>query len=310
MSTYQEYAKWGWPTFPVAGPVYASDKSDYKTWKAPLVNWKEFQNRLPTLDEVNLWEKKWPLAYIGVTTGPFSNLFVIDTDGEKGSESLASLAIPMPITKVSKTQRGFHYFFKWSKRLEGFVTSRNGLFPGLDIKGDGGFIIIPSTGGNRQWVCDEFCAELPDAWYQHLTKAEALPKNWQAKAIAELSLGNRHDTFVRLISSCFNAGWEIESIMAVLQPFAEKHKLDESLEALILDVQQRYFPPVIDKTKARFEEMQNRARELTAKLSGKNPTNTKLDLQDLYDEAASRWVKDSIPWKDSQAAYLALQLIS
>jgi hypothetical protein len=314
MSAYSEYAKWGWATFPVAGPAYASNKDDYKTWKIPLVNWAQFQTRLPTLDEMTLWEKKWPLAYIGVTTGPFSNLFVIDTDGEKGKESLASLKIPIPITKISQTQRGNHFFFKWSKRLEGYVTSRNGLFPGIDIKGHGGYVIIPSAGGNRKWVCEEFCAELPEAWYAHLTKAEALPKNWQATAIAELSAGNRHDTFVRLVSSCFNAGWEVESVMAVLQPFAQKHKLDESLEALILDVQRRYYKETIvndlETKDKRFKEMQDRTREWTGNLHSLNATAMKLhastvhkmmELQEQYDKEAIQWVETEMgPWDKSK----------
>ena len=310
MSTYQEYAKWGWPCFPIAGPAYAKDKEDYSTWKAPLVNWSEFQTRLPTAAEIEGWEKRWPLAWIGCTTGPFSNLFVIDIDGEEGVKSLASLAIPLPITKIAKTQRGHHYFFKWNPKLEGYVTTKSKVRPGIDVRGRGGLVVLPSPQSKRSWVCEEFCAELPEAWYAVLSKDDALPKNWQAKAIAELSSGNRHDTFVQLISSCFRAGWPIESIMAILRPFAAECKLDENLEALILDIQNRYFPVQIDTEKVRFKEMQERTRELTSRLSGKEPTKTRLDLLDLYDDAAVSWVKDSIPWQDSQAAYLALQLIS
>lgn len=314
MGVYEEYAKWGWATFPVAGPVYASNKEDYKTWKIPLVNWAQFQTRLPTLDEVTFWEKKWPLAYVGVTTGPFSNLFVIDTDGEKGKESLASLKIPLPITKISQTQRGHHFFFKWSKRLEGYVTSRNGLFPGIDIKGEGGYVIIPSAGGNRKWVCEEFCAELPEAWYAHLTKSEALPKNWQSKAIAEIKTGNRHDTFVRLISSCFNAGWPVESVMAVLRPFAVEHNLDENLEELILDMQGRYYKETVvnspDVSSARRKEMQEKTRGWISKLHPVDSFSSKLhapilhkmmELQDQYDKEAVQWVeKENGPWNKSR----------
>lgn len=321
MTAYQEYAKWGWSTFPVSGPLYASDPDEYKTWKVPLVDWKVFQNRLPTTEEMASWEKRWPLAYIGATTGPFSNLFVIDTDGEKGKESLASLAIPMPVTKVSQTQRGHHYFFKWSQRLEGFVTSRNGLFPGIDIKGEGGFVIVPAAGGNRYWVCEEFCAELPEAWYQHLTKAEPLPKNWQAKSIANLSEGNRHETFVSLISSCFNAKWPVESIMAILRPFAVESKLDENLEVLILDVQGRYFPQTITNAEtikeSRLSEMQNHTRlwisklppmdELAIKLNS-SAVDKMLNLQDQYDAESVHWVEHetgswalSKPFKTSES---------
>ena len=309
MSTYQEYAKWGWPCFPVAGPAYASDKSDYKTWKAPLVNWSPFQNRLPTLEEVSLWEKKWPLAWLGCTTGPFSNLFVIDIDGEDGIKSLATLAIPLPITKIAKTQRGHHYFFKWNARLDGYVTTKSKVRPGIDVRGRGGFVIIPSPQSKRSWVCEEFCAELLEAWYTVLEKDNALPKNWQSKAIAELSLGNRHDTFVSLISSCFNAKWPVESIMAVLRPFAVESKLDENLEKLILDVKGRYFSP-----EGRSTTMQENTRKAVGAMpifTADQMTHLQKNFPDLvhkafkagdaYDVEAVRWLSLNKTWEGSDA---------
>lgn len=315
MSTYQEYAKWGWPCFPIAGSAYAKNKDDYKTWKTPLVNWAEYQNRLPTPEEISSWEKKWPLAWLGVTTGPFSNLFVIDIDGEAGINSLRDLAIQMPITKIAKTQRGHHYFFKWNPKLSNYITTKSGVRPGIDVRGDGGLIIIPSFHSKRSWVVEEPCAELPEAWYLVLTKSEALPENWQAKAIAEISEGNRHDTFVRLISSCFNAKWPVESIFAVLRPLAKECKLDESLEVLILDSQRRYFKETIinssDVMSLRLEEMKNHTRAWIAKIHPMNSMAMKLhastahkmmELQDQYDKEAVHWVEnETMRWSISNA---------
>jgi hypothetical protein len=309
MSTYQEYAKWGWPCFPISGPAYAKDKEDYKTWKAPLVNWTPYQTRLPNPDEISLWEKKWPLAWIGCTTGPFSNLFVIDIDGEDGVKSLAELAIPLPITKIAKTQRGHHYFFKWNARLAGYVTTKSKVRPGIDVRGRGGLVVLPSPQSKRSWVCEEFCAELPEPWYSVLEKDQALPKNWQAKTIAELSLGNRHDTFVSLISSCFNAKWPVESIMAVLRPFAVECKLDEDLEKLILDIQGRYF-----STEGRLSIMQENTRKAVDSMPLITPDKldtlkkTHPDLiasafkaQDNYDREAIRWLSMDKSWEGSDA---------
>ena len=324
MGTYQEYAKWGWPTFPVAGPAYASNKEDYKTWKAPLVNWGDYQNRLPTSEEIASWEKRWPLAWIGGTTGPFSGIFVVDIDGEKGIQSLKELAIPMSITKIANTKRGHHYFFRWSSRLDNLITSKNGLFPGIDIKGKGGFVILPSFHSKRAWACEELCADLPEAWYRHLSKAEALPQNWRTQSIIELSEGNRHETFVSLISSCFNARWPVESIFAVLRPFAQECKLDESLEELILDVQGRYFKETIVNNESvaslRFKEMQEHTRSMTAKIHPMDemamklhaPTAHKMmELQDQYDIEAIRWVEnEKTPWPKSKPFLLSEEILA
>jgi len=311
MSTYQEYAKWGWPTFPVAGPVYASNKDDYKTWKAPLVDtWKPYQDRLPTAEEIASWEKRWPLAWIGGTTGPFSNIFVIDIDGEKGINSLKELAIPMPITKVAKTQRGHHYFFRWSKRMENIVTSKNGILPGIDIKGKGGFVILPSFHSKRSWACEEFCAELPEAWYSHLLKSSSLkrPAGWRKEALENLNDGNRHDTFMRLTSSLLHARWSKADILMVLRPFADQQKFSNDLEELVDDMIRRYSPEgrliiIQERTRKAVSAMPIITADHLNTLKKTHPDliASAFKAQDAYDREAVRWLSLDKMWEQSDA---------
>lgn len=238
---YRDYIKLGWSVFPVAGPTYADDPAVYKTWKVPLVYWQEFQKRLPTEKEISLWERKWPKAWVGGTTGPLSGFMAIDIDGEKGLASLKSLNSSMPVTRTSKTLRGYHYCFKWSPRMNAYATNTVGILPGIDLRGDGSFIILPSGNPERVWACEEGLAEMPELWYSIMEKSEMKrdAANWRSQAITELSDGNRHDTFVRLAASAMNI-WPLEDALAVLLPTARSAGFENEAKEIIVDVYNRY----------------------------------------------------------------------
>lgn len=84
-------------------------------------------------------------AQIAVVTG--YGFWVLDVDGETGEKSLAELAQNRPIyTAVVRTARGRHYWFKG----EGPRT-RAGIFPGLDTRGRGGYVIAPPSIHESGW---------------------------------------------------------------------------------------------------------------------------------------------------------------
>lgn len=240
--TYQDYLRLGFPVFPVGLD------------KKPLVRWKEFQSRFPTSQEISDWEKKFPNAGIGCPTGPFSKLFVIDVDGEKGLQTQAKLNYPLPITRISKTPRGFHYFFKWHVRMEKYITTISDIQPGIDIRGKGGYVVIPSTKmPDREWKVQEDLAELPEAWYDIIPHASTNgngPLNIADK-IAGLSEGNRHDTFMRLSGKLMSAKLEAQEVIAALMPLAVEQKYESELLDLVADMFKRY--QVIPKTELRLE---------------------------------------------------------
>lgn len=229
--TYRNYLQLGFPVFPV-GP----DKS-------PLVRWKEYQSRFPTEQEISEWEKKFPNAWLGCVTGPFSKLFVIDMDGTEGLKSLATLNYPLPPTRISKTPRGFHYFFRWDVRMEKYITTIADIQPGIDIRGKGGFVIVPSKKKtDREWKMEEPLAELPEQWYDLIPHASANgngPLNIADK-ITGLAEGNRHDTFMRLIGKLMAAKLDPSEVTVTLMPLAVEQKFEQDLLALVKDMFQRY----------------------------------------------------------------------
>lgn len=102
------------------------------------------------------WWQRWPEANIGLAMGPTSGLFAVDIDPRNGGdvtlEDLEREHGRFPDTLIADTGGGgTHYLFRFdqARRLPGKLGK------GIDIKGDGGYIVVePSnhaSGGRYQW---------------------------------------------------------------------------------------------------------------------------------------------------------------
>ncbi|MGM4872900.1 phage/plasmid primase, P4 family [Bradyrhizobium sp. 956_D2_N1_5] len=94
--------------------------------------------------------KKWwianPDANIGIATGRISNLVVVDVDGQEGKESLAELVKTygrLPKTPKVKTGKGLQYYLRLGNKPVGNSAGRLGK--GVDIRGDGGYVVAPGS---------------------------------------------------------------------------------------------------------------------------------------------------------------------
>lgn len=90
----------------------------------------------------------WPLANVGIATGPESDLFVIDVDGEEGKaafDELVKVLGPLPPTVIVETGGGgIHYWFKYPKGYKLRNTAKK-LGNCIDTRGEGGTIIVPPS---------------------------------------------------------------------------------------------------------------------------------------------------------------------
>src|SRR5512146_166177 len=115
--------------------------------KHPLVAWLEFENRCASAREVESWFARWPQANVGIVTGRISGLVVIDLDARHGGEAslcrLESEHGALPSTVAALTGGGGrHLYFA---HPGGRVGNRVGLYPGLDLRGDGGCVVAPPS---------------------------------------------------------------------------------------------------------------------------------------------------------------------
>ena len=103
-------------------------------------------------EQIRTWWKRWPDANIGVPTGAVSGFDVLDIDPRHGgNESLEELErehgkLPETVEAITGGG-GRHILFKH----KGGVRNSAGRLPGLDVRGEGGYIIVaPSTHASGQ----------------------------------------------------------------------------------------------------------------------------------------------------------------
>ena len=107
---------------------------------------------------IGRWWRRWPSANVAIPTGRNSGVLVLDVDpNASGSESLAKLERtcgPLPMTARARTGGGgIHVFFRYPRERE--IRNSAGLLgPGLDVRGEGGYVVVPPsrTQGPYQWV--------------------------------------------------------------------------------------------------------------------------------------------------------------
>lgn len=136
IETAQRYLARGWSVLPLA----ARDKR-------PLVVWEPLQSSRPSAEQVSDWFSRWPDANIGIVTGEISNLIVIDIDPKHGGDvSLDRLERRfgrLPATVEAETGGGGrHVYFAHPGSL---LRNRTGLAQGIDLRGDGGYIVAPPS---------------------------------------------------------------------------------------------------------------------------------------------------------------------
>ena len=125
---------------------------------------------------IDEWWTQWPDAWIGMPTGKPSGIVATDLDlnpGIDGRDAWHDLQVmhgQCPDTlEVLTPSGGAHYWWRWP----GFPikNSASQLGPGVDIRGDGGYIIVPpSPGYEREAESQAAPAEMPQ-WLIDLTVA-------------------------------------------------------------------------------------------------------------------------------------------
>lgn len=112
--------------------------------KKPLVAWEEYQKRGAAEEELAAWWITWPDANVGIVTGAISGAVVIDLDTAEAKDKLKELVPSFDLSAVprSRTGKGWQLFFKHPGVA---VPNRAGVIPGLDVRGDGGYVVAPPS---------------------------------------------------------------------------------------------------------------------------------------------------------------------
>lgn len=110
-------------------------------------SWASLQHTRPTPEQLRTWFGKEAGKGLALVTGEVSGLIVLDFDGEEGEQLRQQLDLP---AHVRTRSGGAHVYFQhpgWRvPTLNSKVKRELGeRWPGLDIRADGGYAVMPPT---------------------------------------------------------------------------------------------------------------------------------------------------------------------
>nr|MBA2413636.1 bifunctional DNA primase/polymerase [Burkholderiaceae bacterium] len=176
-------------------------------------------------DVVRAWWGRWPTAQIGLATGPGSRLWVLDSDvknGVNGEQELDRLTATHGCLPECPTVRtptgGWHRYFAYPTDIA-IRNSASRIAPGLDVRGDGGYVILPPSTGYEWAEFDDLVPPPAPAWLVALVVANERTDTAGAAtsiAIGTIPNGRRNDMLARLAGTMRRTGMPREAIEAAL----------------------------------------------------------------------------------------------
>ena len=168
------YARHGWRVFPCKP---GCKEPAIKAWQ-----------RLATANELQIasWWNARPDSNVGLACGPESGVWALDVDqhdedGEASLRHVLAMLGALPTTIEQRTGSGGRQLLFAYPHGRDCRNSTGKLGPGLDVRGTGGFIVLPPSlhpcGVPYAWVTGphiRILATLPARWIQRVAKPPAI----------------------------------------------------------------------------------------------------------------------------------------
>jgi len=145
------YERIGWYVLPLDETVSA---------KKPRIEWKDRRDQRPTADEIRAWWTMWPNSNVGIGTGAYSDVDVLDFDGADvlaKVEQFTGVTIDQVYSVTSgRVDGGTHVYYKHDpdSGLKNWVKALPGI--SLDVRTTNGILVVPpsvhfKTGAVYRW---------------------------------------------------------------------------------------------------------------------------------------------------------------
>nr|WP_255648035.1 bifunctional DNA primase/polymerase [Pseudalkalibacillus hwajinpoensis] len=196
--------------------------------------------------EINKWWQKWPDANIAIATGKKSGFIVLDVDPRHGGDDSLNQLInkhaPFPNTIEAITGGGGrHILFK----DPGHVKNRTNILPGLDIRGEGGYIAVaPSlhvSGKKYEWELSSRPLDVPlsdmPEWLlkmivEPLHGKPKKPDDYWIQLIQGVSEGERNMSAASLAGYLLRHGIPSQIVYELMLLWNERNNPPESIKVI------------------------------------------------------------------------------
>lgn len=188
--------------------------------KRPVFEWREYQDRAPSVEEVTRWWTQMPEANIALAL--HGGQVVIDVDGPEGLNALPNLGTGPQVI----TGKGRHFYF-YSDAL---VQNKTRILPEVDVRAKGGYVIAPPSvhpnGSIYQWSVPLGAGvpKLPPgiigATPQSPPQAAAI--DWLSQALLGVEEGGRDATCARLAGYLLGKGLPEDAVTTILIDWAAR----------------------------------------------------------------------------------------
>ena len=223
--TALEYAERGWKVFPLAPNIK----------KPAFEGWQEKATTDP--DIIRKWWGSpglFEFNGIAIKTGADSGIWVLDLDVKNDTNGVqlfeellqehSDKEIPAhgSMTAMSPSG-GRHIYYQYSGVK---VPQRVGLLPGIDARGDGGFIIAPPTrlnSGQYTWVSPLGSTSAAPKWLLDIVTATNVVTQQSSKGYQNIKTGTRYTTLRALRCSLTAKGILEYLIENLLKNLNQKH---------------------------------------------------------------------------------------
>jgi Bifunctional DNA primase/polymerase, N-terminal len=147
-------------------PAIVADAATRHNWsiipvgldKKPFFSWKKWQNERASIETLEQWQRQHNPPAWAVITGAISNLIILDGDGTPGKKTFEDLGLN-PHRRTGSG--GLHCDFQYPGWRVPTLNSKSKIelgkrWPGLDIRGDGGYAVFygNNTSGQYSWLRD------------------------------------------------------------------------------------------------------------------------------------------------------------
>lgn len=225
--------------------------------KRPFMsNWLQYMKQRPTPTNIKSWFKDLRGAGLGVVTGKISNIIVIDVEHDS-PYTLEQLLKKYPTSLISKTgSGGYHLFYQYPQN-RGRISNRVRMLDGVDLRADGGFIVLPPTvhscGGKYEWLQYGVPGKFPEELLQ-LESQSTSGDNWITDIYKGVAEGGRNQAAASLAGYFFKKGLPKDIIEMLMFEWNEKNDPPLPVQEIhtVIDSIQKRHKDVVNFTSVEF----------------------------------------------------------